>query len=88
MRGLIAPRSGDDARLAKTRWREAPDEVENYKTIKENTMQALKQQQEPSVDLEKVDIEAVRKRYEKYSEMIYKMNSVIERLKAKGGNKA
>ena len=55
---------------------------------KENKMQALKEKQEPTVDLEKVDIGAVRARYKKYSDMIYAMNNVIERLKEKGGKKA
>ena len=55
---------------------------------KENKMQALKEKQEPTVDLEKVDIGAVRERYKKYSDMIYAMNNVIERLKEKGGKKA
>lgn len=55
---------------------------------KENKMQALKEKQEPTVDLEKVDIGAVRARYKKYSDMIYAMNNVIERLREKGGKKA
>ena len=51
-------------------------------------MQALKEKQEPSVDIEKVDIGEMKKRYKKYSEMIIGLNQVLDKMKAQGGTKA
>ena len=51
-------------------------------------MRAFKEKQEPSVDIEKVDTNEMKKRYTKYSEMIIGLNKAIDRMKAQGGNKA
>ncbi len=51
-------------------------------------MKAFKEKQEPAVDIDKVDIEEIKKRYLKYSEMIVGLNRAIDKMKAVGGTKA
>ena len=55
---------------------------------KENKMQALKEKQEPSVDLDKVDLEEMKRRYKKYSDLIIGLNKAIDKMKVQGGSKA